>query len=109
MQHGFITRSIELEHGSANSPDNRATAEFSGAVEVASLIHDQTCSGECPIGRVLEAIKHGFITRSIELEHGSAAITGVTRKITALVSGAIKVARLIHHEVCQRVCPIRAT
>ena len=75
MQHGLLARAIHLEHRSVAG----SAAGLGGTVEVARLIHDQTCLGKYPV-RPREAVQYSLRSGRIHLEHGSVVVGAAVKR-----------------------------
>src|SRR5260370_42537530 len=98
MEHRLIPRGVKLE----DSSGAERAANFSGTVEVARLVQDQSCERLGPIGSAREAVQHRLVAGGGQIKNVPAAgkddaAGGGVSDEAALVGGSVEVARRTHH------------
>src|ERR1700761_3249527 len=91
VQHGVVTGTVQLEYRASLV---RSTCRRS-AIKVAFSVLDQPCLGICPVGTIrsrTELVKHGVLSRAVQLEDRAILIR------SADISSAIQVAGRVQEQ-----------
>src|SRR5580698_228851 len=105
MQHSLLAGRIHLKHGSevTTSPEN------GGPIKIAGFVKNHARFRASAIARpAVKGVQHAKISRSIDLEHGSAAVSAVATEVASAVRRAIEVAGFVAHQVRHRPSSIGA-